>query len=127
MPDFTTQREFTRVPVHIWGTFRDGDRELLTAEITSLSLRGCYARRSRRCRRARARLTLFTDDDDSALHITVTARIVRSDAGRHGRRVHRDAARELRPPAHDGAPERDGSRERVEQELRSHVGLKRAG
>ena len=79
MTDFSNQREFTRVPVHIWGTFKEGKREIVTAEITSLSLRGCYASTFEALPRGEVhRLTLFTEDDARALRITVKARVVSS-------------------------------------------------
>ena len=80
MPDYSTRREFTRVPIHIWGTFKEGDRERVTADVTMLSMRGCYASTFAALPAgSEGPLTLFTGDDDSALHITVSARVVRSD------------------------------------------------
>ncbi len=126
MTDYTTQREFTRVPVHIWGTFRDGERELVTAEITSLSLRGCYAMTFESLPQGSEHpLTLFTEDDDRALHITVRARIVR--AGEDGMGIEfiempLESYDHLRTMVLLNSTEP----EKVEHEFRTHIGLKRA-
>lgn len=127
MTDYTTQREFTRVPVHIWGTFRDGERELVTAEITSLSLRGCYAMTfDTLAEGGEYALTLFTEDDERALHITVQARIVRS--GEDGMGIEfvempLESYDHLRTMVLLNSTEP----EKVEHEFRTHIGLKRAG
>jgi hypothetical protein len=126
MTDFSNQREFTRVPVHIWGTFKDGRREILTAEITSLSLRGCYA-----CtfdvlpQGEEHRLMLFTEDDAKALHITVKARVVSSTEDGMGiefTEMPLESYDHLRKMVLLNASDPD----RVEKEFRDHIGLKRA-
>ena len=126
MTDFSTQREFTRVPVHIWGTFKEGKREIVTAEITSLSLRGCYASTFEALPMdAQYPLTLFTEDDDSALHITVAARVVRSDQDGMGiefTEMPLESYDHLRRMVLMNATDP----ERVEKEFRDHIGLKRA-
>jgi len=126
MPDYTTQREFTRVPVHIWGSFLDGDRELVTAEITSLSLRGCYASTFEALPTGGSySLTLFTEDDDNALHITVAARVVRSDGDGMGIEF-----TEMPLESYDHLKMlvllNSTDPVKVEEEFRRHVGLKRA-
>jgi hypothetical protein len=126
MPDFSTQREFTRVPVHIWGTFRDGKRELVTAEVTSLSLRGCYASTFEALPAGEVhKLMLFTEDDSHALHITVQARVVRSDEDGMGiefTEMPLESYDHLRKMVLLNATEPD----KVEKEFRDHIGLKRA-
>jgi len=127
MTDNTFKREFTRVPVHIWGTFTSGDRELVTAEITALSLRGCYASTFEALPAGSCEaLTLFTDDEDDALHITVQARIVRSDEDGMGVEF---VEMPLESYDHLRMMVVLNSRnpEQVEQEIRDHLGLRRAG
>ena len=127
MTDFPTQREFTRVPIHIWGTFKDGKRELVTAEINSLSLRGCYASTFEALPAGEVhRLMLFTDDDSRALRITVLARIVRSDQDGMGiefTEMPLESYDHLKKMVLMNATDPG----RVEQEFRDHIGLKRAG
>jgi len=73
-------REFTRVPIIIWGTFADAGGERLTAELNNVSMRGCHASTFDALPEGGVYdLTLFTEDDDNALHFQVKARIVRSD------------------------------------------------
>jgi hypothetical protein len=126
MTDYTTRREFTRVPVHIWGTFKDGERELLTAEVTTLSLRGCYASTFEALPMGTASaLTLFTEDDETALHITVAARVVRSDEDGMGvefTEMPLESYDHLRMLVLLNSSDPD----KVEREFRSHIGLKRA-
>ncbi len=126
MPDYQQKREFTRVPVHIWGTFKDGDRELLTAEITALSLRGCYASTFEALPQGEEHmLMLFTEDDAHALHITVKARIVRSTEDGMGVEfieMPLESYDHLRHMVLLNASDPDT----VEHEFRTHVGIKRA-
>jgi hypothetical protein len=126
MMDYSVQREFTRVPVHIWGTFKDGKRELLTAEITTLSLRGCYASTFEALPEGEVhRLMLFTEDDAHALHITVQARIVRSTEDGMGiefTEMPLESYDHLRKMVLMNAADPD----KVEKEFRDHIGLKRA-
>jgi hypothetical protein len=126
MTDYSNQREFTRVPVQIWGTFREGKRELVTTEITSLSLRGCYASTFEVLPEGEVhRLTLFTEDDANAIHITVKARIVRSDQDGMGiefTEMPLESYDHLRKMVLLNATDPD----RVEREFRDHIGLKRA-
>jgi len=126
MSDMESKREFTRVPVHIWGTFKDGDRELVTADVTSLSLRGCYASTFEAIPAGEVHsLLLFTDDDRHALHITVQARIVRSDEDGMGVEfieMPLESYDHLRKLVLLNAADP----EKVESEFRSHIGLKRA-
>lgn len=127
MSDFSVRREFTRVPVHIWGTFKDGDRELVTAEITSLSLRGCYASTFEALPTGSEHpLTLFTEDDETALHITVAARVVRASEDGMGIEfveMPLESYDHLRNMVLLNSTDPD----RVEHEFRTHIGLKRAG
>jgi hypothetical protein len=127
MTDFSNQREFTRVPVQIWGTFRDGKRELATTEITSLSLRGCYAPTFNGLPEGEVHpLTLFTEDDVHAIHFTVKARIVRSTEDGMGiefTEMPLESYDHLRKMVLLNASDPD----RVEKEFRDHLGLKRAG
>jgi hypothetical protein len=126
MTDYATRREFTRVPIHIWGTFAADGRELVTAEITSLSLRGCYAATFEALPADGCyELTLYTEHAASALHITVTARIVRSDGEGMGvefTEMPLESYDHLRNMVLLNAADP----EQVERELRNHVGLKRA-
>jgi hypothetical protein len=127
MTDFSNQREFTRVPVHIWGTFREGRRELVTTEITSLSLRGCYAPTFLGLPEGEEhRLTLFTEDDAQSIRFTVKARVVRSDRDGMGiefTEMPLESYDHLRKMVLLNASDPD----RVEKEFRDHLGLKRAG
>jgi hypothetical protein len=126
MTDFSNQREFTRVPVHIWGTFREGRRELVTTEITSLSLRGCYAPTFLGLPEGEEhRLTLFTEDDAQSIRFTVKARVVRSDRDGMGiefTEMPLESYDHLRKMVLLNASDPD----RVEKEFRDHLGLKRA-
>jgi hypothetical protein len=126
MTDFSNQREFTRVPVHIWGTLKDGKRELVTAEITSLSLRGCYASTFEALPKGEVHsLMLFTEDDKKALHITVKARIASSSEDGMGiefTEMPLESYDHLRKLVLLNASDPD----RVEKEFRDHLGLKRA-
>ena len=126
MTDYSSQREFTRVPVHIWGTFKDGKRELVTAEITTLSLRGCYATTFEALPEGEVhRLTLFTEDDRKALHITVQARVVRSSEDGMGiefTEMPLESYDHLRKMVLLNASEPD----KVEKEFRDHIGIRRA-
>lgn len=127
MNDYSVKREFTRVPIHIWGTFREGGQERVTAEISQISLRGCYA-----CTfdtlpaGTELNLTLFTEDDTHALHIEVAARIVRSDDNGMGVEF-----TEMPLESYDHLRKmvllNSNEPEKVEREFRTHIGLKRAG
>ena len=126
MTDYAIQREFTRVPVHIWGTFAIDGRELLTAEITMLSLRGCYASTFGALPVGSCQsLTLFTEDDTEALHITVESRVVRSSDDGMGIEFV-----EMPLESYDHLRRlvllNSTNPEQVEQEFRSHIGLRRA-
>jgi hypothetical protein len=127
MNDFIQKREFTRVPVHIWGTFREGERELVTAEITSLSLRGCYASTFEVLPEGQVHtLKLFTDDGPHTLHITVQARIVRATEDGMGvefTEMPLESYDHLRKMVLLNSADPD----QVEREFRNHIGLRRAG
>lgn len=126
MSDPQIHREFTRVPIHIWGTFANEAGEKLTAEINNLSLRGCHASTFDALPQASTwRLTLFTEDDDGALHIRVEARIVRSDPDGMGIEfveMPLESYDHLKHMVLLNSPDP----ERVEREFREHLGLRRA-
>lgn len=126
MPDHSVEREFTRVPVHIWGTFHDGERELVTAQVDLLSPRGCHASTFEALPQgAEHALTLFTEDGGHSLRLTLRARVVRSDEDGMGIEftgVPVECWEHLRRlvllHAHDP--------DQVERELDTHLGIKRA-
>ena len=126
MIDYSSRREFTRVPVHIWGTFKDGNREIVTVEVDTLSLRGCHATTFEALPAGEVHcLMLFTEDDAKALHITVQARIVSSDEDGMGiefTEMPLESYDHLRKMVLLNASDPD----RVEKEFRDHIGLKRA-
>jgi hypothetical protein len=126
MNDYTTRREFTRVPIHIWGTFHEGGREIVTAEITMLSLRGCYAAATPPLPAGgRYRLELYTGEASATIHIMVEARIVRTEEAGMGVEfveMPLESYDHLRNMVLLNASDP----EQVERELRAHIGLKRA-
>lgn len=126
MPDFEAQREFTRIPIHIWGTFTDASGDLLTAEVNNLSLRGCHVSTFDPLPAGgRYHLTLFVEDDERALHFTVEARIVRSDQDGMGvefMEMPLESYEHLRNMVLLNATDPT----QVEREFHSHIGLKRA-
>ena len=128
MSQFPFTREFTRVPIHIWGTFADeSGAELLTAEINNLSMRGCHASTFEALPEGgQHHLTLFTEDEENALHFTVEARIVRSDEDGMGIEFFElplESYEHLRNMvllnSHDP--------EQVEREFREHIGIRKLG
>jgi hypothetical protein len=121
-------REFTRVPVHIWGTFsNEAGEELLTAEINNLSMRGCHASTFEAlAAQTRCHLTLFTEDEEDALHFKVEARIVSSDQDGMGIEfveLPLESYEHLRNMVLLNSRDPD----RVEREFREHLGIRRAG
>jgi hypothetical protein len=126
MPDFESQREFTRIPIRIWGTFADGTGDILTAEVNNLSLRGCHVSTfDPLAAGGRYHLTLFIEDDEQALHFKVEARVVRSDQDGMGvefMEMPLESYEHLRNLVLLNSP----NPERVEREFRDHIGLKRA-
>jgi PilZ domain len=126
MPDFEATREFTRIPIHIWGTFADASGDLLTAEVNNLSVRGCHASTFDPLPAGgRYHLTLFVEDDDQALHFEVESRVVRSDRDGMGiefMEMPLESFEHLRNMVLLNSPDP----ERVEREFREHIGLKRA-
>lgn len=126
MPDFEAQREFTRIPIHIWGTFTDAGGDVLTAEVNNLSLRGCHVSTfDPLAAGGRYHLTLFVEDDERALHFQVEARIVRSDQDGMGvefMEMPLESYEHLRNMVLLNAADP----EQVEREFHQHIGLKRA-
>lgn len=126
MSDFEAQREFTRIPIHIWGTFTDASGDLLTAEVNNLSLRGCHVSTFDPLPAGgRYHLTLFVEDDERALHFKVEARIVRSDQDGMGvefMEMPLESYEHLRNMVLLNATDPT----QVEREFHSHIGLKRA-
>ncbi len=126
MPDFQGKREFTRVPMHIWGTFADASGEKLTAEVNNLSVRGCHVSTFDPLPAGgRFHLTLFVEDDDDALRFQVEARVVRSDADGMGvefMEMPLESYEHLRNMVLLNASDP----EQVEREFREHIGLRRA-
>ncbi len=125
MNDYQFNREFTRVPIHIWGTFHDENGELLTAEINNLSMRGCHASTFEALPEGgRYHLTLFTEDEDSALHFKVEARIVRSDQDGMGiefLELPLESYEHLRNMVLLNSHDPD----QVEREFREHIGIRK--
>jgi hypothetical protein len=125
MNDYQFNREFTRVPIHIWGTFHDENGELLTAEINNLSMRGCHASTFEALPEGgRHHLTLFTEDEDSALHFKVEARIVRSDQDGMGiefLELPLESYEHLRNMVLLNSHDPD----QVEREFREHIGIRK--
>lgn len=126
MPGFEAQREFTRIPIHIWGTFTDASGDLLTAEVNNLSLRGCHVSTFDPLPAdGRYHLTLFVEDDERALHFRVEARIVRSD--RDGMGVEfMEMPLESYEHLRNMVLLNSTDPEQVEREFHQHIGLKRA-
>lgn len=126
MPGFEAQREFTRIPIHIWGTFADTAGDQLTAEVNNLSVRGCHVSTFDPLPAGgRYHLTLFVEDDEQALHFHVEARIVRSDSEGMGvefMEMPLESYEHLRNMVLLNATDP----EQVEREFRAHIGLKRA-
>jgi len=119
-------REFTRVPIVIWGTFADESGEKLTGEVNNLSLRGCHVSTFDGLPEdGRYTLTLFTGDEDGALRFEVLARIVRSDSDGMGVEfveLPLDSYEHLRHLVRLNT----NDPEKVEREIREHLGIRRA-
>jgi c-di-GMP-binding flagellar brake protein YcgR len=125
MTAFEHRREFTRIPIRIWATFSDGGAKPLTTRVTSLSLKGCHASASLPLAAGgRYQVTLFSQDDAEALHISVKARIVRSDdegMGVEFMEMPIESYEHLRNLVLLNAPDPAG----VEREFLEHIGPKR--
>ncbi len=126
MSQFEFTREFTRVPIHIWGTFSDeAGTELLTAEINNLSMRGCHASTFEALPEGeRYHLTLFTEDEESALHFRVEARIVRSDQDGMGIEFF-ELPLESYEHLRNMVLLNSQNPEQVEREFREHIGIRK--
>jgi hypothetical protein len=126
MAGFEHRREFTRIPIHIWGTFADTTGDLLTAEVNNLSVRGCHVSTFDALPAGgRYHLTLFVEDDEQALHFKVESRVVRSDQDGMGiefMEMPLESYGHLRNMVLLNASDP----EQVEREFRQHIGLKRA-
>ncbi len=121
----TPQREFTRIPLHIWGIFSNEQGDQLTAELDQVSLRGCFARTEQpRDAGSEFHLVLTTDLDDEALHLRVEARVARVQSDGMGIEfveMPLESYEHLKRMVLLNAPDPTV----VEQEFRDHVGLKR--
>lgn len=124
---FENQREFTRVPAHLWGMFDGENGERITCELENISMRGCHARADENPGTPEAfRLQLTTDLDPDSLALDVEARVVRRDATGMGIEFvempletyeHLQRLLELHAPDPN----------RIAREVRNHRGLRRAG
>lgn len=127
MSESEARREFTRVPIHVWGTFADPGGERLTAQVDTLSLRGCHVSTFDPLPAGgRYHLTLFLDDDARALRFAVEARVVTSGPDGMGvefMEMPLDSYEHLRNMVLLNAPDPA----RVEREFRAHLGLRPAG
>lgn len=124
-PESTPHREFTRVPLHIWGIFSNEQGDRLTVELDQVSLRSCFARTEEPLADgAQFHLVLTTDLDDEALHLRVEARVARvhpEGMGVEFVEMPLESYNHLKRMVLLNAPDPNV----VEQEFRDHVGLKR--
>lgn len=124
-PETPSQREFTRVPLHIWGVYSNPDGERLVVELDQVSLRGCFARTTEtQVVGTRFHLDLTTDLDNEALQLRVeaqVARVLEEGMGIEFVEMPMESYEHLKRMVLLHAPDPA----RVEQEFMDHLGLRR--